>query len=469
MALRPAARRAAQGPALGGAGGGGRDAPEGARGSAAAGAQPLSYSTGAYSKQAYAGSPAAAAPAFSAMGSVPALGDGLPEWPAGYTNDESKPAGMQKASLAAKQTYANYVQDQGDQRAPSLDNVAYASGQGAAPYPADQAYGAYAATTRVRYGASSGGEQDTSASAEVQAATEAAYGNGQGEGGASLQTWVYTTQTTTVTGRNTLYCFALMMPKSYEVELLTTLLDKRLSLFLCDDYAIFSETEIVLGKGDVTVVAEGIGPMHVEYGGIFNTALNTPVFLKAWEKVFNDGKYQLYGWTVKVDPDCVFLPDRLRAQLANSDPEANVYLNNCDQGLHGPIEVIALGGMREFQNGLSKCNNNKKLKEEKGQWGEDVFLRHCLGLLQVNRVDNFRLLSEQACMWENPPVNGCISGKASFHPFKTAESYFKCLDQAMEHPETTSTTTEKSPFSQEQTTAGSTTSPWWTPPPRKKK
>merc|ERR1712190_654642 len=72
-----------------------------------------------------------------------------------------------------------------------------------------------------------------------------------------------------------------------------------------------------------------------------------------------------------------------------------------------------------------------KLKHEWGWNGEDVFLRHCLGILKVSRVDNFKLLSEDRCFYENPAKTGCTSGKVSFHPFKSVDAWLKCYDQAI--------------------------------------
>merc|ERR1712113_152655 len=106
----------------------------------------------------------------------------------------------------------------------------------------------------------------------------------------------------------------------------------------------------------------------------------------------------------------------------------SVYFNNCDQGLHGPIEILSNGGMRTYFAGIDKCV--AALKYEWNEKGEDVFLKHCLGMLKVNRVDNFKLLSEDRCFYENPAQNGCTSGKVSFHPFKDSQSWFICLEQA---------------------------------------
>jgi len=48
--------------------------------------------------------------------------------------------------------------------------------------------------------------------------------------------------------------------------------------------------------------------------------LNTLVFIKAWQLVKWDGRYQKHDWTVKVDPDAVFFPERLRTVVRQHTP-----------------------------------------------------------------------------------------------------------------------------------------------------
>jgi len=238
-----------------------------------------------------------------------------------------------------------------------------------------------------------------------------------------------TVATTTSNPEPRLFCFAAMMPHGDELTLMRMLLERGESIFACDAYQVYSSEEVELSPGPpVRIAAQSVGSMHCEYGGPYHLALNTEIFVRIWNKVFADGRYRSNEWTAKVDPDAVFLPERLRENVKHSDPAASVYLNNCDQGLHGPIEVLARGGMETFRGGMSKCV--QELQNERGESGEDVFLRHCLGLLHVDRVDDFKLLDETVCFYGDPVHRGCGSGKVSFHPFKHPEEYFKCLREA---------------------------------------
>lgn len=156
-------------------------------------------------------------------------------------------------------------------------------------------------------------------------------------------------------------------------------------------------------------------------------ALNSEVFIRAWKRVFADAEYLSAKWTVKVDPDCVFLPGRLRTLLLQYD-DGSMYVNNCDEGLHGPIEVISRTGMEVFAKYINECR--EKLAKDFSTWGEDVFLRDCLRFLDVRKVDNFNLLVEDHCFHGDPGHMGCYPGKVAFHPFKSSGAFFQCWEQA---------------------------------------
>lgn len=217
--------------------------------------------------------------------------------------------------------------------------------------------------------------------------------------------------------------------QNYEKELMEHQLSRQVGIFMCDFPALLSEKRFLFRGGEHSIWTRSIGDMGCSYGGKWHLALNSEIFLRAWKRVFMDADYLLAKWTVKLDPDTVFLPSRLLAILHGSDPRSKVYFNNCDEGLHGPIEVVARGGMETFADGVLDCE--RALRKEWADWGEDVFLRHCLGLLQVNRVDMYQLLSEDHCFNEDPARTGCISGKVAFHPFKKIEDYMQCQAQIM--------------------------------------
>lgn len=226
------------------------------------------------------------------------------------------------------------------------------------------------------------------------------------------------------------------MPGSYEQDLISMQLDRGVGIFACDSYTVLSSTSFTLtSHGPVPghVNLESIGSLWCPYGGPYHLALNSEVFVRAWQRIFQDGAFRDAAWTVKADPDAVFLVSRLRGHLAGvKAPEGAAewrgsYLNNCDEGLHGPLEVLSRRAMETLAAGLPRCQET--LRGQFNTWGEDVFLRDCLHLLQVDRVDDFRLLSDRACFHEDPTADGCSSGKVAFHPFKTAWAYQMCLSK----------------------------------------
>mmetsp|Transcript_27540 Transcript_27540/g.77900 ORF Transcript_27540/g.77900 Transcript_27540/m.77900 type:complete len:701 (+) Transcript_27540:1-2103(+) len=241
-----------------------------------------------------------------------------------------------------------------------------------------------------------------------------------------------------------LFCFSLVLPSGYERGLLAMQFRENASIFACDDFAVYSSQVIPIGKGVWTSVVDS--DLKCKYGGEFKTALNTDIFIAVWNKVFKDGQFAHHQWSIKVDPDTVFFPWRLRAALEHH-PEGSkgVYLNNCKYGLHGPLEVFSRKALLAWRDGKDHCV--KHFNEQcKGpcSWGEDMFIDQCLcKVLGVKRDDDFRLLTEDHC---DPPQGwkNCERREsASFHPFKKQDEYRECMDNANRQlpPPPTSTTT----------------------------
>lgn len=245
-----------------------------------------------------------------------------------------------------------------------------------------------------------------------------------------------TSVTTTVPEHegSSLYCFAVARPKFGELELMDTQLRRNTGIFACDEYSVFSS--INREFGNVTRVQTEVvaSSLDAPTGGIYNMSLNTEIFLVVWRRIFKDGLYEKHDWTVKVDPDAVFFPHRLRVRVKSREAVRNakltqgVFLNNCRIGNHGPIEIVSRIGMEVFKQGVDKCV--KKNWAPFDEIGEDVFTRRCWRHLGVKPLDDFHLLSEINC-FENPTP--CTSGKVVFHPFKTPSTFQKCYGEATGH------------------------------------
>jgi len=240
----------------------------------------------------------------------------------------------------------------------------------------------------------------------------------------------------------TMLCIQLILPYSYEVGLLVMQQKHHLSIFQCEQHAVYSSQLLDLGGGLHTRKINS--SQLAEMGGQWGTALNTDAFMALWRAVILDGEYLDYAWLVKVDPDTVWFPQRLKPYLLDQDKhnrteDKGVYLNNCPAGLHGPLEVLSQNAFRSFALASGKCFWAEN-SWGNWQWGEDMWMDQCF----MNSVHNHRiyipqLLAEDHCNkwwgWESCTAKD----RVAFHPFKDQWKYSTCVNNAM--PTTTSTTT----------------------------
>lgn len=229
------------------------------------------------------------------------------------------------------------------------------------------------------------------------------------------------------TAGTSLFCFALMIPHTYEQELLTLQYTQNISLFQCESYAVYSNASLELSTGLASRPIDS--DLQCQKGGEFGTALNLPIFLAVWKKVVADGIYLHHDWSVKVDPDAVFFAPRLRRAVRDhGETEKGVYLNNCKFGLHGPIEVFSRNAVTTWWEGRARCQDHfwKKCNGD-CLWGEDLFIDQCLEkVLGARRNNDYRLLVEDHC---DPPKDWDTcedSLHVSFHPFKNGKDYMEC-------------------------------------------
>lgn len=230
-----------------------------------------------------------------------------------------------------------------------------------------------------------------------------------------------------------LFCFSLVLPWGNERSLLRLQYTKGASIFACDEYAAYSNMSFEVAPAVHTRIVNT--NLACPLGGQFMTVLNTPVFMSLWAKVIGDGRFRFHDWTLKIDPDAVFFPTRLRCILPRH-PEADggTYLNNCKFGLHGPVEVFSRNAVQAFAVGREDCHQ-RFLQACSGPclFGEDMYMDLCMqNVLKVRRDDEWRVLLEDHCDppqgWascENPTV-------AAFHPFKSLEGYSQCLQTVAE-------------------------------------
>jgi hypothetical protein len=228
-----------------------------------------------------------------------------------------------------------------------------------------------------------------------------------------------------------LFCFSLMLPNSYEQKLLAMQVEANVSIFACDAFSVYSNGSIVVSHRLTTTAIES--NLTCTTGGEFGTVLNLHIFLTTWTQVVKDGLYLQHDWTVKVDPDAVFLPLRLKGILRIYKEGGNgVFLNNCKFGLHGPLEVLSRRAVQAWSKGWPWCQAHFRQRcDGDCLWGEDMFIDQCLSkVLGVTRVNDFRLLVEDHCDAPSDWQSCRDTSRAAFHPFKTLTGYRHCLGNA---------------------------------------
>lgn len=230
-----------------------------------------------------------------------------------------------------------------------------------------------------------------------------------------------------------LYCWALMVPGSYEQDMLKWQSEHNAGIFGCDQAAVYSNKHLSIAPGIETEYVNT--SLKCGYGGDSQSALNSWIFIAVWQKVIEVQDYKKHDFVVKADPDTVFFANRLKRLLVKHDGAA--YINNCRYGMHGPIEVFGTESVEALAVDYHRSWDGKAPKkcvseQHFGQWGEDMFMDQCLHkILEVSpRPTDENLLCESHCKcdawyWcnEGPDV-------VSYHPFKSVSAYKNCMANA---------------------------------------
>jgi len=266
-----------------------------------------------------------------------------------------------------------------------------------------------------------------------------------------------------------LFCWALSLPRGTESILLAKQHAAQVGIFACEEHLVVTnETSLRAQFAPdsrsktlrLSIINE---PLFTPIGGKYNTALHTPIFIKAWHAVFKDAKYEDHEWTLKLDPDAVFVPHRVRLLLVRHQCGGHAcsprYISNFGKDLHGPVEVLNKQAMQVYALGKDRCKSNLDYSDK----NEDGFLRLCLDLLGIIHDAEPTLLSDWHTV-DGAEPSACDTVHAVFHPFKEWEFYHTCLCQTGYATETcnamlrtTSSTTRTTTTTTRTTTTTTTT------------
>jgi len=244
-----------------------------------------------------------------------------------------------------------------------------------------------------------------------------------------------TSTSSTTWGWPTLFCIEVVRTHGYEFPLVKEQQKRHASIFHCDEYAVFSDGGVSRTVGIdptgapiktivIPPIKQAIGNLNA--GATTNSWLNTQTFLQVWDLCKKDGRYQRHDWTIKVDPDAVFFPDRLRAHLkGHTWKGGKFFVMNCNKfnpvALYGSIEIFSKAAVETYLAGQWHCRNTLNWHS----WGEDFFMSHCMDMLGVGRLYDFQLLSDKRCFYS--PCSD--TSKVVYHDYKDANphgSWFRC-------------------------------------------
>jgi len=224
-----------------------------------------------------------------------------------------------------------------------------------------------------------------------------------------------------------------MEPHTYEVPLIKLQLVRRASIFACDEFAVISTEKFLIGDIGGAPVYTWVNEMPKVSMGKFgkdgvttDSFLNTASFLLAWDSLIHGEQIFRHDFVVKVDPDAVFLPDRLRSRV---QPHVGrpVYFSNCGKWgpkvlLYGSLEVFSTPALRMYEKNKPTC----QAMPWEG-WGEDYFMQHCMDAIGVVEIADRNQVGDDRCMAAN-----CTDyTKVAFHDYKTPAKWYDCFKEAI--------------------------------------
>jgi hypothetical protein len=209
-----------------------------------------------------------------------------------------------------------------------------------------------------------------------------------------------------------MYCFMAILPNTTEEALMKVHKKNWKSIFACNASSVFHTWRSNSAQWDTGSA----------------TLVNTDVFINVWNQVKEDGRYLRYDWTVKVDADAAFVPDRLRSHLWMLRPPAGsaIYLKNTmeDKGLSndqflGAIEILSRKAVQTyFDLALPGCKDSLGL-----QTGEDGYLKGCLDAIGVGFMHDGNILKPDSAASFCSDTNHVV-----FHPLKCTQAIQMCYN-----------------------------------------
>jgi len=257
-----------------------------------------------------------------------------------------------------------------------------------------------------------------------------------------------------------LYCFAVVVvdtgsPKpTEELQLMDNQAQKGLGIFQCEGNDLFSDKALTLSSNGraFTQVFEGDGDWRFAKRKSTGAYVNTGIFSDVWRKIKAEQKWSQFDWMVKVDPDAVFVPARLKKSLEDTyEPQGGSYYVNCphvDYGFFGNLELFSKTAFTTLLDHIDDCKAdvdtiNWKVGIKNGKYGpmgEDLFAQTCMDKHGVRRANFMSMTQDGACEAKRDADH--VKDKkfqphcewaygASIHPFKKVTEWNECYEKTM--------------------------------------
>jgi len=238
-----------------------------------------------------------------------------------------------------------------------------------------------------------------------------------------------------VKGSPSLFCWSLFQTTTYEMRIMQNQLEQNAGIFQCDDYALLStddETEMGVTKDHFKRKIKTLKVKKAEITqSVDGTAGNAKLFINCWDVILKDGRWNQHAWIIKVDPDAVIIPYRVRDHLKQFVME-NVYVVNCNAFpsspnfpmMYGSVEIYSFKAIQTYSWKHDMCIADMGSMLPK--WGEDYYMTHCLDHIGVGRISDFVSVGDNVCSG-----GSCADGAFSaFHPYKSVDDWQNCWDYA---------------------------------------
>jgi hypothetical protein len=235
-----------------------------------------------------------------------------------------------------------------------------------------------------------------------------------------------------------LLCFSVSRKDGSEIDLMRAQFAKGVGIFACNYWTVYTaggSTWLSAGRVQTCVL-----PDHTLI------ARRPEPFIQAWLTVVKDGRFRNARWTVKVDPDAVFLAGRLRSMLLHYHTVADgkVALRTCshkdrlssqdaeqpqedeDTDMGGPLQVMSQAATEAFVEAMDDCQDELVDLD----FSEATFVERCLNRTGVRKLDVLASRIEDAACTGSlvGDVISCSNHDAVvFHPLKFPLQYFQCL------------------------------------------